>query len=209
MFPRSRRMLLRIGVNLGDIIHDGTRTYGDGSMSRRGSSRWRSRADLHFGRRCARRSSASSACLCAIFGEKSLKNIDRPVHIYQIQSPGTRARRDWLGRGCANIAGLLRRSGSPFSSPRVAGVGAWRFWPRETVRPEYTPVIAVLPFNNVSGDKSLDHLGPSLAREVSAMLSTYPMLRIVSPSGLPARSSPGIRRRTGHWQEDTRSKATF
>jgi adenylate cyclase len=28
--PAERRMLLRIGVNLGDIIHDGTRTYGDG-----------------------------------------------------------------------------------------------------------------------------------------------------------------------------------
>jgi class 3 adenylate cyclase len=28
--PADRRMLLRIGVNLGDIIHDGTRSYGDG-----------------------------------------------------------------------------------------------------------------------------------------------------------------------------------
>jgi adenylate cyclase len=28
--PADRRMLLRIGVNLGDIIHDGTRIYGDG-----------------------------------------------------------------------------------------------------------------------------------------------------------------------------------
>ena len=52
-------------------------------------------------------------------------------------------------------------------------------------RPEYTPVIAVLPFTNTSGDKSLDNLGPSLAREVSAMLSTYPMFRVVAPSGLP------------------------
>ncbi|HZZ26059.1 MAG TPA: adenylate/guanylate cyclase domain-containing protein, partial [Roseiarcus sp.] len=28
--PADRRMLLRIGVNLGDIIHEGTRAYGDG-----------------------------------------------------------------------------------------------------------------------------------------------------------------------------------
>src|SRR3984885_13316484 len=28
--PAERRMLLRIGVNLGDIIHDGTRTFGEG-----------------------------------------------------------------------------------------------------------------------------------------------------------------------------------
>ena len=28
--PQPRRMLLRIGINLGDVIHDKTRVYGDG-----------------------------------------------------------------------------------------------------------------------------------------------------------------------------------
>jgi adenylate cyclase len=53
----------------------------------------------------------------------------------------------------------------------------------------------VLPFTNASGDASLDSLGPSLAREISAMLSTYPMFRIVSPSGLPAQGAQDIGRR--------------
>jgi class 3 adenylate cyclase len=85
--PADRRMLLRIGVNLGDIIHDGTRTYGDGIN---GAARLEPLAEP--GGICI-----SAPVREAIFGklglplrdigEKSLKNIARPVHIYQIQPP--------------------------------------------------------------------------------------------------------------------------
>ena len=119
--PAERRMLLRIGVNLGDIIHDGTRTYGDG---------------INVAARLEPLAEPGGICISAtvreaIFGklglplrdigEKSLKNIDRPVHIYQIQSPGARSRRDWLGRVCANIAGSRRLSGLSFSSSPSRG----------------------------------------------------------------------------------------
>ena len=53
----------------------------------------------------------------------------------------------------------------------------------------------MLPFTNASGDPSLDNLGPSLAREASAMLATYPMFRMVSPSGLPSPGAQDIGRR--------------
>jgi class 3 adenylate cyclase len=47
--PADRRMLLRIGVNLGDIIHDGTRTYGDGiNVAARLEPPGRARRHLHF-----------------------------------------------------------------------------------------------------------------------------------------------------------------
>jgi TolB-like protein len=68
----------------------------------------------------------------------------------------------------------------------IAGAAAWRFWPRETMTPDYTPVIAVLPFTNASSDTSLNSLGPSFAREVTSVLSTFPLLRVVSASDLSA-----------------------
>ncbi len=191
----DRRMRLRIGVNLGDIIHDGTRTYGDG---------------VNVAARLEPLAEPGGICISgpvreAIFGklglplrdvgEKSLKNIARPVHIYQIQSPGTRARRDWLGRGLRQYRRWAPALGLVVLIAALAGFGAWRFWPRETARPEYTPVMAVLPFTNVSGDVSLDNLGTSLAREVSAILATYPMFRMVSPAGLPPKGSEDIGRR--------------
>ena len=182
--PAERRMLLRIGVNLGDIIHDGTRTYGDG---------------INVAARLEPIAEPGGICISAtvreaIFGklglpvrdlgEKALKNIDRPVHIYQIQSPGARARRDWQGQGLRQYRRLAPALGLVVLLAAVAGVGAWRFWPRETLTPDYTPIIAVLPFTSAGGDAGLEHLGPSFAREVSSVLSTFPLWRIVSASGL-------------------------
>jgi adenylate cyclase len=182
--PAERRMLLRIGVNLGDIIHDGTRTYGDG---------------INVAARLEPIAEPGGICISAtvreaIFGklglplrdlgEKTLKNIDRPVHIYQIQSPGTRARHDWLSSGLRQYRRLAPALGLAVLIAAVAGIGAWRFWPRETLMPDYTPVIAVLPFTSAGGDAGLEHLGTSFAREVSSVLSTFPLWRIVSASGL-------------------------
>ena len=182
--PVERRMLFRIGVNLGDIIHDGTRTYGDG---------------INVAARLEPLAEPGGICISApvreaIFGklglplrdigEKALKNIDRPVHIYQIQAPGTRARRDWLGVGLRQYRRVAPALGLALLVVAVAGVGAWRFWPRETMTPDYTPIIAVLPFTSAGSDAGIDRLGPSFAREVSSVLSTFPLWRIVSASGL-------------------------
>jgi adenylate cyclase len=183
--PSERRMLLRIGVNLGDIIHDGTRTFGDG---------------INVAARLEPLAEPGGICISApvreaIFGklglplrdigEKSLKNIARPVHIYQIQPPDTRARRDWLREGLRQYRRLAPTLGLVVLLAAIAGAAAWRFWPRETMTPDYTPIIAVLPFGNASGDGGFEHLGPSFASEVSSLLSAFPLLRVVSVSDLP------------------------
>jgi adenylate cyclase len=193
--PKERQMLLRIGVNLGDIIHDADKTYGDG---------------INVAARLEPLAEPGGICISAnvrdaIFGklglplrdigEKSLKNIDRPVHVYQIRPPHSRARRDWLGAAFRQYRRLAPSLGLVVLLAALAGGAAWRFWPREMSSPDYTPVIAVLPFANTSGDKSLDTLGPSLAREVSAMLATYPLFRMVPPSGLPSKADEDIGRR--------------
>ncbi|HZZ25933.1 MAG TPA: adenylate/guanylate cyclase domain-containing protein [Roseiarcus sp.] len=185
--PADRRMLLRIGVNLGDIIHDGTRTYGDG---------------INVAARLEPLAEPGGICISApvreaIFGklglplrdigEKSLKNIARPVHIYQIQPPDAPARRDWLNGALRQYRRLAPALGLVVLLAALAGVGAWRFWPRQTLTPDYTPLIAVLPFASIGGDSSLDTLGPSFTREVSATLATFPQLRLVSAAGLPAQ----------------------
>jgi adenylate cyclase len=170
--PAERRMLLRIGVNLGDIIHDGTRTYGDG---------------INVAARLEPLAEPGGICISAnvrdaIFGklglplrdigEKSLKNIDRPVHIYQIQRPGARARRDWLGRGLRQYRRLAPALG--LIVLLAAGVGAWRFWPRPATETDGMPTVAVLPFTTQGNDSEQGEFARSLTREVSAYLSTSP-----------------------------------
>jgi adenylate cyclase len=84
--PEHRRMLFRIGVNLGDVIHDETRIYGDGInvaarleglaepggvlVSQAVHDQVRDRLDLGF----------------EDLGERELKNIARPVHVYRLRA---------------------------------------------------------------------------------------------------------------------------
>src|SRR3989304_2871806 len=86
--PERRRMLFRIGINLGDVIHDETRIYGDGInvaarleglaepggvlVSRAVHDQVRDRLDLTF----------------EDLGERELKNIARPVRVYRVRTPG-------------------------------------------------------------------------------------------------------------------------
>ena len=85
--PERRRMLFRIGINLGDVIHDETRIYGDGInvaarleglaepagllVSRAVHDQVRDRLDLAF----------------EDLGERELKNIARPVRVYRVRTP--------------------------------------------------------------------------------------------------------------------------
>jgi adenylate cyclase len=174
--PAERRMLLRIGVNLGDIIHDGTRTYGDG---------------INVAARLEPLAEPGGICISApvreaIFGklglplrdigEKSLKNIARPVHIYQIQPPDARARRDWLRAGLRHYRRLAPTLGLVILLAAVVGIGAWRFWPRAP-SDGYPPIVAVLPFTN-AGSSNQDDFARGLTHEVSDYLSTFPGMRI-------------------------------
>ena len=171
--PAERRMLLRIGVNLGDIIHDGTRTFGDG---------------INVAARLEPLAEPGGICISAnvrdaIFGklglplrdigEKTLKNIDRPIHIYQIQSPGTRTRHHWLSAGLRQYRRVAPALALVVLLAALAGIGAWRFWPRATPESDGLPTVAVLPFSTDGSDPGQSDFARNLTREVSAYLSTH------------------------------------
>lgn len=85
--PEHRRMLFRIGIDLGDVIYDETRIYGDGInvaarleglaepggvlVSQAVHDQVRDRLDLVF----------------EDVGERELKNIARPVRVYRLRTP--------------------------------------------------------------------------------------------------------------------------
>ncbi|WFP61509.1 tetratricopeptide repeat protein [Mesorhizobium sp. WSM4904] len=147
--PPGRRIEFRIGVNLGDVIVENDDIFGDGvnlaarleafaepgGISISGSVRDHvgSRLDLVF----------------EDMGERSLKNIDRPVRVYNIL----------LGAA----AGADDRA--PSSKDR---------W--DSARPR----IAVLPFNNMSGDPEQEYFSDGITEDIITDLSKVSGLYVVA-----------------------------
>ena len=160
-----RRMRFRIGINLGDVIHDDARIYGDGiniaarleTLAEPGGVLVSSTVHDHV------RGKLPFAFVDA--GERRLKNIEQPVRMYRVLIPGvpvppgaallrrttTADRRRWIVRGLAALLVLLAAGGAWWVSSRL-------FLDQ---RADGTPAprlsIVVLPFTNLSGDPSQDY----------------------------------------------------
>jgi TolB-like protein/class 3 adenylate cyclase len=149
--PPDRRMLFRIGVNLGDVLVEGDDILGDGVNV---AARLEGIAEP--GGICI----SSSACdqvrgkLAATFtdlGERSLKNIDRPVRAYTVVQDGTGRKAETAGAAA-----------SPTSvSPRLS--------------------IVVLPFANIGGDPEqeyfVDGVTESLTTDLSRITGSFVIAR--------------------------------
>ena len=149
--PQDRRMELRIGISLGDVIVDADDIYGDGvNVAARLQTLARAsgiivsaavrdnvgtRLDLHF----------------QDMGEQILKNIDRPVHAYSVSL----------------------ESSSPF---RTGSADAGSREPFEIEKPS----IIVLPFSNMSGDPEQEYFSDGISEDLITDLSKISGLFVIA-----------------------------
>ncbi len=147
--PDERRLRLRIGVNLGDIIVEGSDIYGDGvnvaarlegladpggiCVSGGVYDQVRDRVDAPF----------------EDMGKQEVKNIDRPVQVWR-----------WA-TDTPTAAPRSEKESEPLSLPDK-------------------PSIAVLPFDNMSGDPEQDYFADGLAEDIITELSREPDLFVIA-----------------------------
>lgn len=147
--PPDKRIELRIGINVGDIIIEGDDIFGDGVNI---AARLEGIAEP--GGICLSRGAHDQVRgkLDAVFedgGEQQLKNIAEPVRVYRIR-PITAA------------AGVTSSVTAPF-------------------RPlSDKPSIAVLPFQNMSGDPEQDYFCDGLVEDIITTLSKLAGLRVIA-----------------------------
>ena len=189
----DRRMEFRIGINLGDVIQEGKRIYGDGVNV---AARMESLAEP--GGICVSGSAYDQienkfAFGCEYLGEQTVKNISTPIRVYRLI-------RGEAGQGCAIrtqarklsnrlifavVLGLLLFS--------VGGFMVWNSYKRQATASiesdavEHTdyplpdkPSIVVLPFNNMSGDPSQEYVGDGFTEEIITALSKTPKLFVIA-----------------------------
>jgi adenylate cyclase len=150
----DRRMLFRIGINLGDILIEGDDILGDGvnvaarlegiaepggiCISSSAYDQVRGKVEVEF----------------TDLGEQRLKNIDRPVRVYTAKS-----------RGHVGMVGPDASSHHDVQKPLPL--------------PD-KPSIAVLPFQNMSGDPEQEYFADGMVEEIITALSRNKQLFVIA-----------------------------
>ncbi len=181
-------MEFRVGVNLGDVVEDGERIYGDG---------------VNIAARVESLAEGGGICISGTafdqigkklplgyeyLGEQTVKNIEKPVRVYRVLTEPEAAgkvigeKRSWLKRWqwaalavvAVSVVGVLiwiRLSAPPVE---VASVGRMAF-----PLPD-KPSIAVLPFENLSRDLAQEYFADGMTDDLITDLSKISGLFVIA-----------------------------
>lgn len=179
--PAGRRMMLRIGINLGDVIEEGNTLYGDGvNVAARIQDMAAPGSVLITGAVYEQIENKIESDLQHT-GRRYVKNINHPVELFEVLAGPARHRHGRIStitRQLTNhpVAGLLLVM--LFTVVLVlAGLG--KFSSEHLNSPDYQHQIAVLPFVNMSGDSSYDWLGRGLSEDILNLLAQIEDLKVV------------------------------
>ena len=188
----ARKMEFRIGVNLGDVVEEEGRIYGDG---------------VNIAARMEGLAEAGGICISGtvydsvesklglefeFLGEKEVKNIDKPIRVYRVLPfPGAPAhrvietkknlRKKWLWGTASTIVILLIIFFGLF----------WKYYylpapveidpeAKMTFNLSKGPSIAVLPFDNMSKDPDQEYFCDGITENIIAVLSHIPQLLVIA-----------------------------
>jgi len=189
--PEDRRMPFRIGINLGDVIEEEGRIYGDG---------------VNIAARLEGLAEPGGICVSKtafdhiesklpygydFIGDQSVKNIAKPVGAYKVLMD---PRVTVSGKPAENKISAIHRTpivvGAVVIFVLAVAVGIWQF----TIRSKGEPVstekaaipstekrsIAVLPFDNMSDDSEQEYFSDGITEEIIARLAMNPMLFVIA-----------------------------
>ena len=142
--PDDRRMQLRIGVHLGDVLVEGDDILGDGVNIAARLEGIAAAGGICVSEDAYRQVQGKVDADFVDLGEQSLKNIARPQRIYSVRPAA---------------AGELMPSGLPLPDK---------------------PSLAVLPFQNMSGDPEQEYFADGMVEEITTAISRLPWLFVIA-----------------------------
>jgi len=177
--PSDKMIVARIGINLGEVIVDGDDRLGDGVNIAARLEQLAEPGGICVSEKVAREVERKLAFGFESMGQRQVKNIAEPVHVYRVSADVTKGPRHRIVP-----TKTPRRINWLFVSLLVVTLFAAGAYIQLTGPPARSgpPVLAVLPFDNMSGDASQDYLGAGVSEDIMTMLSTSPLLRVMSKS---------------------------
>jgi adenylate cyclase len=212
--PPHRRMEFRIGINLGDIIAEGVRLYGDGVNIAARLEALAEPGGLCISGTVYDQIETKLALRYENLGTQAVKNIARPVRVYRVRlesgaAAPTASALDTTSAGGAEYAlptqGSARRSVRRLSWRQGAlavvglllllggGVTVWQLAFRTPAPAGVIPIeqaaalalpdkpsIAVLPFDNMSGDPEQEYFSDGMTEDLITDLSKLSGLFVIA-----------------------------
>ncbi|MEE8531192.1 MAG: tetratricopeptide repeat protein [Hyphomicrobium sp.] len=186
--PEDRRITFRVGINVGDVVEQAGDLLGDG---------------VNIAARLEGLAEPGGICIAGNvqeqvdgkldlgfedMGEQQVKNIEKPVRVYRVllepEAAGTvlsekpRKPKTWQWASAASAVIAV-----------AVTVAWWQPWvervePASVERMSFPlpdkPSIAVLPFDNLSGDPKQDYLGDGITENIISSLSKISQILVIA-----------------------------
>jgi adenylate cyclase len=152
--PEDVRIALRIGINVGDVIVDSEDIYGDGVNVAARIEALTEPGGVFVSRSAADQVRDKLPFVLEPRGEHTVKNIARPIEVFRVVADAP----DATGPATAQAA-VRQRQPSPVP---------------------YKASIAVLAFNNMSGDLEQEYFSDGISEDIITDLSKLPELQVIA-----------------------------
>jgi adenylate cyclase len=147
-----QEIAFRIGINVGDLIIENDDIFGEGVNIAARVENECEPGGVWLSDDAYRQVRGKANFAFDDLGERSLKNIDRPVRIYSVRSA---------------VFSLSTNIGSPSEAKKITF-------------PPNRPSIAVLPFSNMSGDPEQEYFADGIVEDITTALSRFKSLFVIA-----------------------------
>ena len=189
-FVEDRRLVFRIGVNIGDVVHDGDRIYGDGVNIAARIEGLAEPGGVCVSRNAYDQIKKKLGFEYEYLGEQQVKNINDPVRVYKVlmtpadaEKPVDDARKPSKAKWIVAVAAV---------TSIIIFVIVWQLFEKKpmVVKEEAVqhlapvssdkPSIAVLPFTNMSNDPEQEFFTDGMTDELITNLSKISGFLVIS-----------------------------
>jgi adenylate cyclase len=190
--PENRRMQFRIGINLGDVIQEEGRIYGDGVNIAARLEGLAEPGGICISKTAFDHIESKLPYGYEFLGNQPVKNITKPIGAYRV-----------LMEPRVTVAGVLEKEkqlpvkrmpilmGIATVVVLAVAVGLWQLYSRRpTIEPASVekmafplpdkPSIAVLPFKNLSGDASQEYIADGISENIISDLSKISEMFVIA-----------------------------